>query len=453
MIFVDVETHKDRAYPDVLVEIILEILEAVKPRPTSLEKIRTLRDIGKLKKVLRFLRDAPEEVTETSQTEERAKTARGIRLSGSVQRSYLSLAGSLGASKEAFRSTSRTSSIVRRKDAYLRDIAPAISRVLESATSIAGKKKLLLVLDDFYFIGTETQPLVLDHLHGITKRSNVWLKIGSVHSRTRSYVEGDPPRGMQPPNDLQHLSLDVGLADFSTAKAFLEDVTNGVLAESGLTIRETLTDTARERAVLVAGGAVSRDYFDLLIAAADAEWERAQRRSDKNREFRIGAESVQAAAGRMLERKQTDLRNDAGRDVGRLESRFADLIGFARDRDTYFFLVKRSDIDSEWGREIVQLEDLRFVHRIMVTRPNTGSMRRVDTIVFMMDIPALVDTRMQKLPVEFWKPRQADELRKSSWVYSPGWTSRAGQSTRPKRSAGDHIEVGDEQVANHSPEA
>ncbi|KQV24585.1 hypothetical protein ASC54_08610 [Yonghaparkia sp. Root332] len=124
----------------------------------------------------------------------------------------------------------------------------------------------------------------------------------------------------------------------------------------------------------------------------------------------------------MLERKQTDLRNDAGQDVAALDSRFADLVSFVRDRDTYFFLVKRADLDSDWGRQIVQLEDLRFVHRIMQTRPNAASMRKVDTVVFMVDIPALVDKRMQKLPVEFWKPRMSDELRKARWVYAPEWS-------------------------------
>lgn len=432
VIFVDVETHKDRAYPDVLIEIVLEILEAVKPKPFGLKKLRLVRSMRKLNTVLRYLRDAAEEITEVAEDERHGGRAAGIRLTGTIERDYLKLAGNLAASRESSRLMRRTSSRIRRKESYLRDLAPAISRELTSATSLAGKKKLLLVLDDFYFIATDTQPLVLDHLHGITKRSNVWLKIGSVHSRTRSYVEGDPPRGMQPPNDLQHLSLDVGLADFSTGKTFLEEVADGVLGTVGLSVRSTLTETARERAVLVAGGAVSRDYFDLLIAAADAEWERVQGRSDKNADFRISAESIQSAAGRMLERKQTDLRNDAGRDSKPLESRFADLISFARDRDTYFFLVRRTDIDSDWGREIVQLEDLRFVHRIMTVRPNTGSMRRIDTVVFMVDIPALVDTRMQKIPVEFWKPRQSDELRKSNWVYAPGWLKTSRPIARPR---------------------
>jgi hypothetical protein len=154
----------------------------------------------------------------------------------------------------------------------------------------------LLVLDDFYFVEKEMQPRVLDHLHGITKRSNVWLKIGSVGSRTQSYADGDPPQGMQPPNDVQHLSLDVGLSDFLTAKRFLEDVVDGVLAHTGLRIKDVVTETARDRAVLIAGGAVPRDYFDLLIGAADAGWESAQKPGSAARPdgFRIGAEDIQA---------------------------------------------------------------------------------------------------------------------------------------------------------------
>jgi hypothetical protein len=172
--------------------------------------------------------------------------------------------------------------------------------------------------------------------------------------------------------------------------------------------------------VLIAGGAVARDYFDLLIASADTAWESAQRRNAAT--FTIGTEDVQAAAGLRLERKQSDLRNDAGRDATRLETRFEDLVSFVRDRETFFFLVRREHMDTDWGREIVELEDLRFVHRIMTTRPNTASWRGVDTIVFMVDFAALVAKRMRKAPVEFWKPGKSDELRRAQWVYVPDWT-------------------------------
>ncbi|WP_063021477.1 AAA family ATPase [Nocardia niwae] len=431
VIFVDVEQHKSREYPDVLIEIIMDVLRAIQPRGWRKPQRLLRREVGQLLTVLAALRDAGSEVTTSTETDTTKTSDVGVALHGGVARQYVKLSATAGGARAKRTKTSRTSTQTRRKEDFLRDLAPAISHALEDAAKLDGRKSLLVVLDDFYFIAKETQPLVLDHLHGITKRSNVWLKIGSVHSRTQSFVDGDPPLGMQPPHDLQHLSLDVGLADFATAKTFLEEVANGVLGPAGFKIRDVLTDTARERAVLVAGGAVARDYFDLLIAAADAGWEATQRSDKKAGSFTIGAEHVQAAAGLRLQRKQTDLRNDAGREAPALEKRFDDLVKFVRNRDTFFFLIRREYLDTSWGQEIVELEDLRFVHRIMTTRPNTGSWRGVDTVVFMVDFAALVGKRMRKAPVEFWKPGKSDELRRAEWVYDLNWTQtpkKAAQS-------------------------
>ncbi|MGW1211250.1 ATP-binding protein [Streptomyces sp. NPDC002499] len=422
VIFVDVETHKSRSYPDVLIEIIIDILQAIQPKGWRGPQRRLRSEVKELLVVLNALREAAAEVTESTESDQTRSSDFKIRLQGNVARQYAKLSASAGGSRSKRSKMSQSSTQIRRKEDFLRDLAPAISQSLEKAANLDGRKSLLVVLDDFYFIAKDKQPLVLDHLHGITKRSNVWLKIGSVHSRTQSFADGDPPLGMQPPHDLQHLSLDVGLADFATAQTFLEEVTNGVLAPAGFKIRDVLTPTARERAVLIAGGAVARDYFDLLIAAADAGWEAAQRGDDGEDSFAIGAENVQAAAGLRLQRKQTDLRNDAGRDAPTLEARFDDLVKFVRNRDTFFFLVRRERMDTDWGREITELEDLRFVHRIMTTRPNTSTWRGVDTVVFMVDFAALVVKRMRKAPVEFWKPGKSDELRRAEWVYEPNWT-------------------------------
>lgn len=422
VIFVDVETHKDRAYPDVLIEIILDILEAIRPKLSLLgTNFRLRREIKSLIVVLKALRDSAPEVTRSTEEQDTRANDIAIQLTGGVARRFIKLSGKAHGGKSSTSQKTTLSSYTRKKEEFLRDLAPSIASVLQEGAKAKSAKSLLVVLDDFYFVARKTQPLVLDHLHGMTKRSNVWLKIGSVQSRTQTFADGDPPKGMQPPHDVQHLSLDVGLADFRTAQTFLEQVAGGVLTPAGFNLREVLTETARERAVLIAGGAVARDYFDLLITAADVAWERAQRAQKADEDFTINAENVQAAAGLRLERKQNDLRNDAGRDAPALEARFSDLVKFARDRDTYFFLVRRELLDSGWGKEIVELEDLRFVHRIMTTRPNTQSWRGVDTVVFMLDIPALVRARMRKAPVEFWKPGQSDALRQAGWVYSPEW--------------------------------
>lgn len=437
VIFVDVETHKSRAYPDVLIEIVLDILAETEPRRRDLRHRKLRKRIHGLRTVLNELRGSAPVVTENTEKQANAASEVGVTLRGGVAKEFVKLSGGAHRSRSSTSKTSQVSTQTRRKEDFLRDLAPALADTLKEAAESKGSGSLLLVLDDFYFVEKEMQPKVLDHLHGITKRTNVWLKIGSVGSRTQSYADGDPPVGMQPPNDVQHLSLDVGLSDFLTAKRFLEDVADGVLSESELRIKDVVTETARERAVLIAGGAVPRDYFDILIGAADAAWEGAQKPGARSGDggFRIGAEDVQAAAGRRLDRKQTDMRNDAGRDAPALEARFANIVDFARDRDTYFFLVKRTDLDSEWGREIAELEDLRFVHRIMTTRPNTGTMRGIDTTVFMVDIPALVEKRMQKAPIEFWEPRKADELRKAGWVYELDW--KPTSPTKARRPAAD----------------
>ncbi|WP_405395201.1 hypothetical protein [Microbispora hainanensis] len=45
----------------------------------------------------------------------------------------------------------------------------------------------------------------------------------------------------------------------------------------------------------------------------------------------------------------------------------------------------------------------------------------METVVFMVDFAALVQKRMRKAPVEFWKAGKSDELRRAEWVYEPNW--------------------------------
>jgi hypothetical protein len=85
-------------------------------------------------------------------------------------------------------------------------------------------------------------------------------------------------------------------------------------------------------------------------------------------------------------------------------------------------------------------------------------MRGVDTTVFMVDIPGLVGKRMQKAPIEFWKPRKADELRKAGWVYEPDWTrikplpaARAKAAAAQVTLAVDPVD-GDEPDDGHEPD-
>lgn len=384
---------------------------------------RRTQAVRLLKRVLTELREAGPEVTRESEVAEESLRQREVSLSATARKSFVALSGGFKRGARKASKSRSTTSFTRRKEEFLRDLAPALAETLSGAAALSENGSMLVVLDDFYMIDQRNQPLVLDHLHGITKRTPVWLKIASVKSRTQTFVNGDPPMGMQPPGDVHPMSLDIGLEKFPSAKTFLEEVTEGVLAPAGFDLSDVLTPTARERAVLVAGGAVCRDYFDVLIAAADVAWNAAQATDPPKAKFRIDAENIHAAAGELFDRKLTELRADAGLDAPALEARFEDILKFVRDRDTFFLLVRRDELELDWGRQIQQLEDLRFLHRIMTTRPNTGSWRGVDTVVYMVDIPALVKNRMRKAPIEFWKPGEIDKLRRATWIYDADWKS------------------------------
>jgi len=420
VIFVDVQLHRSRQYPDVLIDIIVDILKEIQIHRWTWkrEPRRFRRRAADLLEILHNLLDAASEVTVSMETEKARSTDSEVKLRTNVAKKFATIVARASNSRSSRTQRSEISTQTRSKQDYLRDLTPEISAVLEEGARANGRDDLFVILDDFYFITKEQQPLVLDYLHSMTKRSNVWLKIGSVRSRTHTYSEGDPPLGMQQSHDLHLLPLDIGLSEFATAKSFLEDVVNGVLDPTGLKIQEVMTPTARERAVLAVGGAVARDYFDLLIASADAAWESAQKRNEGATPLKIQAENIHTAAGLRLERKKDDLRSDAKRDVSRLEGRLADLVKFAHTHKTLYFLVKREDLDSEWGREVAELEDLRFVHRIATSRPNSAKWRGVDTVVFMMDLASLIKERLRGFPIiEFWKPGNKDALRKSKWIY------------------------------------
>jgi hypothetical protein len=77
----------------------------------------------------------------------------------------------------------------------------------------------------------------------------------------------------------------------------------------------------------------------------------------------------------------------------------------------------------------------------MTTRPNTGTWRGVDTVVFMVDFAALVGKRMRKAPVEFWKPGKSDELRRAEWVYDPDWAKTEKKAVQHGRQNEDVEDV------------
>jgi hypothetical protein len=70
--------------------------------------------------------------------------------------------------------------------------------------------------------------------------------------------------------------------------------------------------------------------------------------------------------------------------------------------------------DTEWGREVQQLENLRLLRRIGVAVPNTNTWRQVRVVIMMIDLAAIMNQRLGVKIIEFWKGQaEFDKLRRA----------------------------------------
>ena len=221
-----------------------------------------------------------------------------------------------------------------------------------------------LFLDDLYYIRRSDQAKLIDYFHRIAKGNNLWLKIGTVRHRSTWYVKGDPTYGLKLGDDAHVINLDLTLENYSTTKKFLLTILQAFVNESGLAdLKKIFVDDAINRLVLASGG-VARDFlgiFDQSIAVAKERIESG----DKFRTERVGREDVNRAAGKYASTKMDEFKTDTLSDeehIG-LEDAFKRIktfcISYAKS-NLFLYETLR-----EKGLAILQeLMDLRLIHKV-----------------------------------------------------------------------------------------
>lgn len=428
----DLEAHKHRDYPDVLIGILKDLLAELRPKSSWYDlwgpQRRARRQCGRL---LKRLNDIEARAPETNYT---------IDKSDSSRRGHQVNAGASRWQLFAFwRHERRRAADVRSSGTYaktkiqeLRDLVPELQGLLRTLVDHTPATSCLIFLDDFYFIARGDQPPVLDFLHGSAKGTGTWLKVGGVGRRLNAYEEGDPPVGLKEDEDAHKLELDLTLENFNTAKDFLEEVLRGILEPIGVAPSELITDEGRNRLVIACGGAVSRDYLTLILAALDVALEHRAKRNAAGADLRLSAEDIQKAASTRSRRKEeADFEADAGEDAPALRARWRDVRDFVKTRpgdESPFFLVRVDEMsETRWGRELASLESLRLIHRIGYQTPNTDSWRGINCVVFMIDYGFVAVQRLTSAKYwDFWKgQREMDRLRRAGWVYTLDWREKA----------------------------
>jgi hypothetical protein len=421
------ESFKHRAYPDVLIEIVLRVLTETTAlvRPTGwrarLALFKALRPL--FVELNQILGDPL--VVQSQVARERSKSHEaGFGASLPLPTDVAKLAGSFKAKRVSVVRAAQSGDHELTKDQRIAALIPQLNDAFRRLIAESSDDHGLIFLDDFYYVAQADQPKVLDFIHRAVKGSGFFLKVGGLGTRLQPFKDGDPPLGMQVGHDISRLALDVNLTDFNTAKRFLESVVEGILRPVGVSVKELLTDDARDRMVLASGGAVARDYITLLKGALEKAIERLSqdRTLAQDDSIRVRTVDVQKTMSLLTTLREEDsFKVDALSDADALRERWRDISRFTKKADTVFILVPQAVLDDrQLGREINQLEQLRLLHRIKETTANSVKWKGVPMVAYMTDLGAAAQQRLRIDIPQFWRSNdESEKLRRASWVYAP----------------------------------
>ncbi len=142
-----------------------------------------------------------------------------------------------------------------------RKLLPEANRALRRFC-LDSDRRLYVFLDDFHYVRRNAQPQILDLAHGMTRDTDVWLKVAAIRNLTRWYSPTEH-LGLQTVHDADTIDLDITLSDPARAKAFLETVLQRFADQAGLrSLLGVFHKRALDRLVLASGG-VPRELPDV----------------------------------------------------------------------------------------------------------------------------------------------------------------------------------------------
>ena len=250
--------------------------------------------------------------------------------------------------------------------------------------------RFYIFLDDLHYLPSAEQPKLLDLVHGAVRDSNAWLKVTGIRHLTRWFQE-KPPLGLQTGHDADHIDLDVTLEEPSRAKTFLEQVFLSYAKHVGISsLSSILSPTALDRLVL-ASGAVPRDYLSLSANAISRARTREKAR-------RVGVQDVGQAAGEAEKVKIAELEEDAASTEeasNRIEG-LQQIRSFCDEKNCTFFRIDFRDREnrSEEYSIIKELMDGRLIHLVRASLSDTHKAgRRYE--VYMLDLSQFSSERFK----------------------------------------------------------
>lgn len=273
-----------------------------------------------------------------------------------------------------------------------RGLIPRVQQLVRQFTMVTARR-LFLYLDDFHYLARTEQPKLLDMLHASLRDTDAWLKIASIRHLT-SWFDSNVSLGLETGHDADHIDLDVTLQDPARAKSFLEEVLERYAHHVAIpSIGSLFSKSALDRLVLAAG-AVPRDYLVLASRAIVRTKMRPKSRL-------VGVEDVNNAAGDAAKTKIDELEDDLASDAEARDATLAVLNivkRFCLDEKAYtYFRIDFKDKE-ELGAEYSLLTSLLDVRLIHLVDPGVSEAHKAGerSEVFMLDLSQFSGQRLKK---------------------------------------------------------
>jgi hypothetical protein len=247
-------------------------------------------------------------------------------------------------------------------------LVPEMHSIVKRFGEVCGQR-LYVFIDDVHYVSRTEQPELLDVLHSFVRDSDAWLKVAMIRHFSK-WFQVSPPTGLQAGQDADAIDLDLTLQQPGKAKQFLEAVLAGFARHLGVpSLAGLYAPEALDRLVL-ASGAVPRDYLVLAGEALSHARGRGKGRL-------VGKQDVVRAAGDIAQKKLAELDEDAASSAGiahQMLSGLQILRDYCLDQKkaTYFKVdFKEKERLTEEYSLLQSLMDVRLVHLINASVSDT----------------------------------------------------------------------------------
>lgn len=271
-------------------------------------------------------------------------------------------------------------------------VIPQINALLKlycAETQVA----IYVFLDDVHYLPYSEVPDFLDHAHAISRDNPIWLKVAGIRHQMR-WFRHEPPTGLQIPHDAIEVNLDITLQEPERAKQFLQQVLDGFVNECGARPRRAFISAPALDRLVLASGAVPRDFVTLCAASIQVARGRANAKT-------TGVQDVNEAAGTAAQAKLQELDEDAAAALGTATPVLGALKTvrkFAIEENEYaFFRIELSEkeLHSEEYATVQRLLDLRILHLINASLSDPHHVGRRSE-VYLLDLSEYTGARLKQ---------------------------------------------------------